>query len=118
MDKKLSKLFCLLTVVIVGSLVFINNQTIDFPTIFLALKITVPAGIIAYVCGFYLGKTLEQSKCDTKLLNINAQKQFVDDLLLKPEDVLTSSAFIQPSNSNKNDEEQKDEIPEDIQEIE
>ena len=117
MDKKLSRLFCLLTVVIVGSLVFINNLTIDFPTIFLALKLTVPAGFIAYVCGFYLGKTLEQSKGDTKLFNVNSQKQFVDDLLLRPEDVLTSSAFIQPQNITNKDE-QEEELPEDTQEIE
>ena len=114
MDKKLAKLFGLLTVVIVGSLVFINNPTIDFPTIFWALKITVPAGFVAGVCGFYLGKTLEQSKGDTKFLNTNAKKQFVDDLLLSPEEVLTSAPFINPQ-AAVNDA-HKDENPENIQE--
>ncbi len=108
MNTKLAKLFCLLTVVIVGSLVFISNKTIDFPTIFWALKITVPAGIVAYICGFYLGKTLDQSKGDTKLLNTGAQKQFVDDLLLTPEEVLTSAPFIQLSSNN---DEKKEEQP-------
>ena len=114
MDKKLAKLFGLLTVVIVGSLVFINNPTIDFPTIFWALKVTIPAGFVASVCGFYLGRTLEQSKGDTKFLNTNAKKQFVDDLLLSPEEVLTSTPFIHTQ--AKISDEYNDKNPEKIQE--
>ncbi len=101
MDKKLAMLLCLITIIVVGSLVFVSNQTIDFPTIFWALKITVPAGIVAYIGGFLLGKTLEKSKGDTRFLNTEAQQQFIDDLMLSPEQVLNSAPFIQPKDTQE-----------------
>jgi len=93
MDKKFAKLCCLITIVIVGSCFFVVNKTIDFPMLFYSLKIIVPAGIVAYFCGLYMGKTLSASKVDTDILNLEVQQQFVDDLLLSPDEVLNRNSF-------------------------
>ena len=85
MDKKVALLFCVTTVFIISSVVFVVNQRIDFPTLFFAAKIVIPAGFVAYFLGFFIGKTIEKSK---------GQQQYVDDLLLMPEQVLNSSPFI------------------------
>ena len=91
MDKKLALLCCLFTILIVGSCVFFTNKTIDFPTILQALKIVTPAAIIAYFCGLYMGRTLLAAKVETNILNSEVQQQFVDDLLLTPDEVLNTN---------------------------
>ena len=88
MEKKLALLCCLLTIIIVGSCVFAVNKTIDFPTIFHALKVVIPAAIVAYICGLYMGKTLLRAQVDTEIINAEIQQQFVDDILLSPDEVL------------------------------
>ena len=111
MEKKLALLCCLFTILIVGSCSFIVNKTIDFPTILLALKFTVPAAIVAYFCGLYMGKTLSKAKVDTEILNTEVQQQFVDDLLLSPDEVLNRTTYSEmlvqeeiPSEENSQEE--------------
>ena len=88
MDKKLALLCCLLTFLIVGCCVFASSKIIDFSTILRALKIVTPATIIAYFGGLYMGKTLLKAKVETNIINSEVQQQFVDDLLLTPDEVL------------------------------
>lgn len=108
MEKKLSLLCCLITIIIVGSCVFISNNTIDFPTILHSLQIICPAALIAYICGFYMGKTLSNSKVDTDILNAEVQQQFVDDLLLSPDEVLNLNyQHTQPEKETDNKSEQQ-----------
>jgi len=112
MDKKLALLCCLLTFLIVGCCIFASSKIIDFPTILRALKIVTPAAIIAYFCGLYMGKTLLKAKVETNIINSEVQQQFVDDLLLTPDEVLNITAEKQieqieeetPEEANKDEE--------------
>lgn len=105
MDKKLALLCCLLTFIIVGVSVFATCKAIDYPTILHAAKIVIPATICAYICGLYMGKTLANSKADTNILNLEAQQQFIDDLLLSPDEVLNRNTvnIHTEENTEKND---------------
>lgn len=112
MDKKLALLCCLLTFLIVGCCVFASSKIIDFSTILRALKIVTPATIIAYFGGLYMGKTLLKAKVETNIINSEVQQQFVDDLLLTPDEVLNITAEKQieqieeetPEEANKDEE--------------
>lgn len=104
MDKKTGLLFCVITIFIIGCVVFVVNQRIDFPTLFFAAKMAIPAGVVAYFLGFFIGRTVEKSTGVTDLINVEAQQQYVDDLLLKPEQVLNSSPFI-PVRPSEDEEE-------------
>lgn len=94
MEKKLALILCLITMMLVGFIVFVVNRTIDFPTLFFALKIMLPAGLLMYVAGLFLGKIVMKSKGDTELLNSVEHQQFIDDLLLNPQQVLSNSSFL------------------------
>ncbi|MCQ2957344.1 MAG: hypothetical protein MJ180_00410 [Candidatus Gastranaerophilales bacterium] len=94
MCKKLALIFCLLTVFIIGCLVFLFAKTIDFQTIFYCLKLTIPAGTIAYFGGF-----------ETSLIATKTQKQFVDDLLLSPDQVLNTMPLLKYNEESKQNEE-------------
>ena len=91
MNNRLAMVLCLITVFVVGVSVFFYNKTIDYMTIFHALKIIIPAGIVAYLCGYFLEKILTSSTSDTFTINKTAQRKYVDDLLLTPEQVLMLS---------------------------
>ena len=110
MDKKVALLFCVTTVFIISCVVFVVNQRIDFPTLFFAAKIVIPAGFVAYFLGFFIGKTIEKSKGVTDLINAEVQQQYVDDLLLMPEQVLNSSPFI-PVRASEEESVSENEVP-------
>ena len=91
MYSRLAMVLCLLTIFVVGTLVFFHNQTIDFQTILHAFKVIMPAAAVAYFCGYFIERILKSSTADTVIVNKKAQRKFVDDLLLTPEQVLTLS---------------------------
>ena len=109
MCKKLALIFCLITILIIGCLVFTFSQTIDFNTLIYCIKLVVPAGFVAYWGGYYLGKILQTAKAETNIIASATQKQFVDDLLLTPDQVLNMMPSLKFNNGNTNNETKKDE---------
>ena len=110
MNNRLAMILCLITVFVVGVSVFFYHKTIDYMTIFHALKIIIPAGIVAYLCGYFLEKILTSSTSDTFTINKTAQRKYVDDLLLMPEQVLNSSPFI-PVRASEEESVSENEVP-------
>ena len=109
MCTKLALIFCLITIFVIGVLVFVFAQEIDFTTIFYCLKLVIPAGFVAYFGGYYLGKILQTAKAETNIIASSTQKQFVDDLLLKPEQVLNTMPTMKFNNESSSNETKKDE---------
>lgn len=108
MRKKIPILFCLITITIVGTLVFIFNKTIDYPTLFLAFKLMLPSGLIAYICGYYMDMILKTAKVETTLLVNDSQNQFVDDLLISPSQVLYGDDFYEGNHFESAEQTEKD----------
>lgn len=102
MNKKLAILFAIITGLLVGTLVLFFNRTIDFPTILLALKLVIPSSIIAFVCGYFMEKILKTAKVETTVISNEAQKQFVDDLLISPSQVLNEIEISEGNSSSDN----------------
>jgi len=103
MQNKFATILCLITVLVTGVTVFFYNQSIDFMTILHAAKVVIPAGAVAYFGGYFLDRILRSATSDSVVVNKTAQRKYVDDLLLTPEQVLTLSKLRSyPSSSSKN----------------
>ncbi len=87
MAAKWSCVLSLVTFLIVGGLVFFFDGTMAYSTIWRALTLAVPASFVAFVCGFYLGKILSNSRIGSDFLIGSTQKTFVEDLLLTPDEL-------------------------------
>ena len=83
MSKKIASLFFSLTVVILGTRIFIDNLSIDFYTAIKFLQFVLPASIIMGIFGYFIGKILEKSKRIGQPSNLGSSKaQFdIDDLI-------------------------------------
>ncbi|MDD3594362.1 MAG: hypothetical protein PHX18_07025 [Candidatus Gastranaerophilales bacterium] len=103
MSKTFALAFFALTIIIIVASTVIANKTIDIYTMIRALQVMVPACIVTAAIGYLLGRVLEQSKSDTKIFNSLPQQRYIDDLLIKPDEIIKKSSFIETSNINDGD---------------
>lgn len=97
MSKRIGLLLSSLTLLIIGMVIFISDQSIDVSVLVKLIKIGTPACIVSYFAGFLMAKILARSCADTDILSNIEQQKFIEDLLLEPSQVASSHSFIEQS---------------------
>ena len=97
MSKRLGLLLSSLTLLIIGMVIFISDQSIDISVLIKLIKIAAPACVISYFLGILIAKVLARSCADTDILSNIEQQKFIEDLLLEPSQVASSHSFIEQS---------------------
>lgn len=89
MSKKIASLFFSLTVVILGTRIFVDNLSIDFYTAIKFLQFVLPASIVMGVFGYFIGKILGKSNKGGRYSKFSSPKaQFdIDDLINMPAEI-------------------------------
>ncbi len=97
MSRRVGLLLSSLTLLIIGMVIFISDQSIDVSVLIKLIKIAVPACIVSYFIGVLIAKILARSCADTDILSNIEQQKFIEDLLLEPSQVAASHSFIEQS---------------------
>ena len=97
MSKRFGLLLSSLTLLIIGMVIFISDQSIDISVLIKLLKIGTPACIVTYFLGILIAKVLARSCADTDILSNIEQQKFIEDLLIEPSQIASSHSFIEQS---------------------
>jgi len=76
-----------LAILITGSIIILNSRAIDFSSVMYVCRLSIPAGIVAGILGYLIGKIFETSHLNpnSKSKNNKGSKDpdlLIDDLLL------------------------------------
>jgi len=63
---RISGIFFCSTLLIIGSIVLLNQMSLDYNSVLYASQFSITAALIAGILGFYIGKVLDTAKCSSR----------------------------------------------------